>query len=75
MTCTCRLTLAGFYHVVSCANADLPSPVDELVRDFPWRNCDGGYWRAKGVPKGEPAEMRHGDEIVREAFEFARGRR
>jgi len=31
---------------------------------FPFEYMGGGYFRRKGVPKGQPAEMLHGMEVV-----------
>jgi len=47
-----------------------PHPLLELVErtkaDFRFKYVGGGYFRDKGMPKGEKAEVRHGDEIIDE---------
>lgn len=44
--------------------------MNEYIKEFPWVYQGGGHWRAKGVPKGETAEIRHADQIFEEFLEF-----
>jgi len=43
--------------------------------DFPFEYKGGGFFRQKGIPVGESAEMRHGEEIVEEALKYAQTER
>jgi hypothetical protein len=40
-----------------------------LLKTFPYEYKGGGYFRRKGVKKGEVAEIIHGDEIVKKVIE------
>jgi hypothetical protein len=40
-------------------------------KDFPFEYTGGGFFRQKGIPVGESADMRHGEEIVEEAIKYA----
>jgi hypothetical protein len=42
--------------------------------DFPFEYKGGGFFRQKGIPVGESADMRHGEEIVEEALKYAQAR-
>lgn len=42
--------------------------MDEL---FPFRYVGGGWFRDARIPKGETAEMLHGDHAIAEAMEAA----
>lgn len=41
-------------------------------KDFPFEYQGGGYFRRKGVPKGEKAEMLHGEQVVDYIFNALR---
>jgi hypothetical protein len=45
-------------------------PTDEEIRKvisdkFPFKYSGGGYFRKKGVPKGESAQVLHGEEAIK----------
>ena len=42
----------------------LVGKLTEFRRQFRYRYVGGGYFRDKTVPKGETADMQHGDEII-----------
>jgi len=37
----------------------------EIRKLFPFEYSGGGYFRLKGVPKGEPAKILHGEEAIK----------
>lgn len=37
---------------------------EALRAKFPFEYVGGGYFRRKGVPKGQTAEMLHGEQVV-----------
>jgi hypothetical protein len=39
-----------------------------MSKEFPYEYVGGGYFRRKGVPKGEPAETLHGAQAVEYAY-------
>ena len=41
----------------------------ELNELFPFEYISGGYFRQKGVKKGEKAEILHGDQAIRFLYE------
>jgi hypothetical protein len=41
--------------------------VSEEALGFPFEYVGGGYWRKRGVPRGEKAETLHGDEAIEKA--------
>jgi hypothetical protein len=48
----------------------MTSPIDESgaeAPEFPFEYIGGGYWRKRGVPRGEKAEILHGDEAIERA--------
>ena len=56
--------LDGAMAIMVChAYASLIKEV-ERRRDFPFEYQGGGYWRKNGVPKGEPAPVLHGDQVL-----------
>lgn len=38
---------------------------------FPYEYVGGGYFRLKSVPRGKPAPLLHGNEVVTAVFEWA----
>jgi hypothetical protein len=36
----------------------------QIVDAFPFEYVGGGFFRAKGIPKGEEAPMLHGSEVL-----------
>lgn len=38
--------------------------LDKARREFPFTYAGGGYFRMKGVPKGAPAPILHGIEVL-----------
>lgn len=38
--------------------------LSRLVADFPFEYVGGGYWRRRGVPRGERSETLHGAEVL-----------
>ena len=41
-------------------------PMEKL---FPFEYQGGGYFRRRGVPNGEPAEMLHGEQAMRYLYD------
>lgn len=41
------------------------------ILNFPFEYKGGGYFREKGVPKGEPAKVLHGDHAIEAAIKHA----
>ena len=40
--------------------------IERTREDFRFKYEGGGYFRDKSIPKGEKAEVRHGEEIIDE---------
>ena len=45
---------------------DLMELIEGTKEDFRFRYVGGGYFRDNNIPKGEKAEVRHGEEIIDE---------
>ena len=39
---------------------------EQMIDEFPFEYKGGGYWRHKGVPKGDKAEILHGEQVLEE---------
>ena len=40
--------------------------IERTKEDFRFKYVGGGYFRDKNIPRGEKAEVRHGEEIIDE---------
>ena len=40
--------------------------IERTRADFRFKYVGGGYFRDKGIPQGEKADVRHGEEIIDE---------
>jgi hypothetical protein len=45
---------------------DITDLIERTREDFRFKYVGGGYFRDKNIPKGEKADVRHGEEIIDE---------
>ncbi len=51
---------------MNTSTQNLMELIESTREDFRFKYVGGGYFRDKNIPKGEKADVRHGEEIIDE---------